>query len=258
MNNPIRNRIAEHQLKQLVITCKQNGCKVKLPYHEMNDHIKQNCQYLIVECKYEKLGCNWKGCRAQQNTHQHNIELDDILNKFHVLERQKQDVESINEGLEDDIDELYEEINFFKQTVSNSNITGTFSLRDIWKEFNEYDREVEQVYRFCGDIKKAIQVILSFKIDKSSSRININCKLLINCLVSQQNRNIQAIIRYIPAANNHHIYTMSDNLSIIAEFNDKYVSDWYRLASYSGDCIEELNQLINRLDAGVFKIFAVI
>ena len=83
MNNPSRNRIAEHHLKKMIVVCQEVGCNAQLPYGKMKQHIDDECQAVQVTCPYQRLGCNWTGTRGNVNHHAHiGINFDSLLNEF--------------------------------------------------------------------------------------------------------------------------------------------------------------------------------
>ena len=139
-------------------------------------------------------------------------------------------------------------------------------MNQIWKDFDTQRWNTlcgQQVHRFCGDHKKAIQVILAFRISVPDSLdddtvIKIMCKMTVECINAQTNRNIEAIIRFAPAPNNGNIWSSFQESTIQDDFNRNFESDWFPLVSIGCAFIETANASVIEKDAGYIKIFAKI
>merc|ERR1711991_337549 len=106
-------------------------------------------------------------------------------------------------------DETISHYENFQILVLNSNISETFDFNDIWERFHilrciqihDAYAYAEQVLKFCGDIKKGIQVLLYFAIVEPKDNFNakIKCKFEIKSL---QRINIEKMldiwIEYVP------------------------------------------------------------
>jgi len=67
--NPSRNRIAEMVLSGIMIDCSNKGCKAQHKFSEVSKHEKEECDYRPAQCKWEALGCEWKGVHKDAEAH---------------------------------------------------------------------------------------------------------------------------------------------------------------------------------------------
>lgn len=58
-DKPHRNRFAESCLAKLLMPCTNHGCKQLIQFSQLSSHCNELCDYRIVKCKYELLGCKW-------------------------------------------------------------------------------------------------------------------------------------------------------------------------------------------------------
>ena len=258
MENPSRNRLAEKQVKNMSVICKVEGCNVELPYYKMKQHVDNDCQAVQVQCKYMTLGCNWSGPRRNAANHSHSgIDYDSLVEKIEELCEE-------TSNLEDELYECNEEFSEFQELIMSSNISETFDLKQIWQDFDlEAFSEIQQVHRFCGDNKKAIQTILHFRINLPESLdentpIRMNCKISVQCLTPQTDRELKAIVRFAPAQHTRGIWSQTEESLIRANFNLHFQSDWFPLLEFDVDFIETANRIVLGQDAGSVKVFAKI
>ena len=257
MKHPIRNRFAEKHVKNLLVTCEMIGCNVELPYSKMNHHVLVECPEVQVVCRYNELGCNWEGSRKDISTHRHTgINFDVLVHKMRELQ-------SENEEYLDDALAYEDKLNDLELFMWESNITATFDLNHIWKDFNlDSFSEIQQVYRFCGDNKKMIQVMLCFRIqipeslDDVESHIMLKCKMIVKCLTPQNNRMIRAIVKYVPDRHTKGMWDANISGFIEIAVTRNFESGWFRLMEFDGDFIETVNENVIGQDSGVVKIIA--
>lgn len=80
-NKPIRCRIAEKTLSLRLVKCRFDGCNKEILYSLLKEHEENECKYKPINCKYNILGCNWKGLRFDQLQHEKKCN----INKNNVL-----------------------------------------------------------------------------------------------------------------------------------------------------------------------------
>ncbi|ETO25736.1 hypothetical protein RFI_11403 [Reticulomyxa filosa] len=49
--------------------CSNGPCKMKLQFAYLKQHVEHECSYRTVMCKYEPLGCDWKGLAKDSKKH---------------------------------------------------------------------------------------------------------------------------------------------------------------------------------------------
>jgi len=49
--------------------CSNDQCNAKIQYAYLKQHVEQECQYRTVTCKFEPLGCDWKGLEKDRKKH---------------------------------------------------------------------------------------------------------------------------------------------------------------------------------------------
>ena len=261
MGNPSRSRIAEKAIKRMIVKCEFDECNATMKYGEMQHHLDIECQAVEIECKYQRLGCNWTGPRRNATNHQHSdIDYDDLL--MYILNR---DTEiSICEWSLD-------KAKVFKDTIINHDIFATFDFKSIWQDFdvesNFYNLEYRYINRFCGNIKKRFRLQVIFKINVDDTYpdgpiINIFCKISVECF-----QNIHRIRRKIRASI---VYAQSDTEDvlispvyqdrvIVSDCNsrDEYVSpEWMHLLAIEHNLMEANEAIKETDDAGYIRIFA--
>jgi len=67
--NPSRNRIAEMILSMIMIDCPNKGCSTQHKFSEVAKHEKEQCDYRPAHCKWDALGCEWKGIFKDAKVH---------------------------------------------------------------------------------------------------------------------------------------------------------------------------------------------
>lgn len=84
-----------------MVDCGNAGCAEQLPFGKIKEHEAESCLHRIVLCKFEPVGCDWKGVKASLKEHQKtcaikNKSAKNILkrvldreNRLKVSERQK-------------------------------------------------------------------------------------------------------------------------------------------------------------------------
>ncbi|ETO07335.1 hypothetical protein RFI_30058 [Reticulomyxa filosa] len=66
---PARNHLAEKYLASLEMPCINEPCKAKFQFAFLKQHIEQECKYRMTVCRYEPLGCDWKGLAKDRSKH---------------------------------------------------------------------------------------------------------------------------------------------------------------------------------------------
>jgi len=76
--NPTRNRFAEKYLATIQTECTNEGCKVRLPFGQLEQHLKEHCKFRRWECKYRTLGCSWTGVYHERKKHKANCKIRNL------------------------------------------------------------------------------------------------------------------------------------------------------------------------------------
>ncbi|ETO30046.1 hypothetical protein RFI_07075 [Reticulomyxa filosa] len=67
--SPIRNRLAERHLETLEVKCRNIGCTAAMQFAHLRQHMETRCPYRPVTCRFEPLGCPWKGLQKDRKQH---------------------------------------------------------------------------------------------------------------------------------------------------------------------------------------------
>ena len=239
-----------------MVTCKYSDCAAKMHYFEMKEHLETECQAVEVPCKYIQLGCIWKGKRKKESDHEHiGINNDALLAKFKELCEEMSNLKTALRLCKDEMEN-------FHDIIIKSNIFGAFELQSIWQEFNlEASLAAQQVHRFCGDHKKGIQLMMSFRVHVAETsdeevQIGILCKITVQGVGLQSRRSIKAVIRFAQAPHNGNIWSDQEDEIISDDFEVQYESEWFPFVSIDGIDIDDANKTVTEQDAGSVKIFA--
>lgn len=245
----IRNEIAERLLKRRIIQCTINGREETVAYGELQKHIETNCPYALVPCRYDVLGCVWRGERRHEKNHTHNsINHDDIVAQIKHLRKD-------NEKLEKD--------RIFKCLIHGSNINATIQFDLIWSVFKLHDQHIaEHCYavEYCGDHRREIQVVVFFSLQCSKlqdkKELYVRCKLIISHL-NVCRSTLNAYISYIPEKYDYGISSCG-SLQINDEIiqGSKYESSWSNVTKISN--VSDLNaakELVQFHKNGIIRLF---
>ncbi|KAM9994028.1 hypothetical protein ACTFIZ_011986 [Dictyostelium cf. discoideum] len=73
-NDIVKNKLKNHNkvCPKVKIDCSQD-CQMKIERDEMNNHIENDCENTIVNCKYHEQGCQFKMKRSQLQNHLENV-----------------------------------------------------------------------------------------------------------------------------------------------------------------------------------------
>jgi len=250
MKYPSRNRIAENELKNLLVTCQTDGCNATMKYSDITQHLKVECSAIQVECKYKKLGCNWKGLRRNINHQHRGIDYDELLAKM-----EQNDLEMKMLKADREADNL--EARRFQNIIRNYNVYGIFEIKSIWESFNLENIRTSFVKRVCGDPVQNIRLELLFKIIENDITIDIFCRIyaIDN---SHSLREIKATLVYAEGMNND-VFEVDETVIIKGKFNAYHFfeSEYVQLICFDNDTIQEMNESIKKCkDSGDVKIFA--
>jgi len=108
---PARNRLAEKYLASLETKCSNDQCNAKIQFAYLKHHVEQECQYRTVTCKYEPLGCDWKGLEKDRKKHK-NLCKTKNLSAYQLLKQVKEKLAEESKEREElkQIDNKYIEI----------------------------------------------------------------------------------------------------------------------------------------------------
>lgn len=254
MENPIRNRIAENHIKNMLVNCEFDDCNAIMKYSDMQHHLDFVCQAMEIECKYKRLGCNWTGPRRNLTNHQHSgIDYDALVTKF-----EETDEEIITLKLDARISAR------FKDTIINHNIFGTFDFKSIWQDFhfenNFYKHQC--ISRYCGNVKHRWRLDAMFKIHVEEEVLNepsiqVYCRILL-CPRFTIGTNFQISIAYAQGhadldIEGDHLVSRDDFLESDASGHD---SGWMDIMTLEHDLFDANEIIKDATDAGKIKIFA--
>lgn len=75
--NPSRNRIAEMVLSSVMVDCNNVGCTMRHKFADAEKHEKEECGFRAACCKWEPLGCDWKGVHNDLAAHEQSCKIKD-------------------------------------------------------------------------------------------------------------------------------------------------------------------------------------
>jgi len=76
LDDPIRCRFAEKALAKRVVQCNNDGCDRHMIFSKLKVHEKSQCNKRAAICKFDILGCGWKGIEEDREQHENNCKLD--------------------------------------------------------------------------------------------------------------------------------------------------------------------------------------
>ena len=82
-----------------IIPCSNSKCTTKLERAKLENHIKNDCEYAVISCKYERIGCSKKLERRDMIVHEQD---DDKVHLHHALDALvKNDMKEVREEIEE-------------------------------------------------------------------------------------------------------------------------------------------------------------
>ena len=275
MKNPSRNRIAENHVNKMLVCCEQDGCTKRMEYSIMDDHIKNDCQHVVVDCDYMILGCNWKGPRGLKNSHEHNnFDYCKILRQTNKLHDDNKRLTNLWNDVKDLCEECDESFDKYNRIIAQSDINAEFDLRHIWNEFRmKNDDDLRQglydtVLRFTGNRNRTYKLTLYFRPSHreyfDETMHYIEYKISVKCDTKLENRYFQSVVLPsipdgnkfihfdIPEPMHERIECMIDEGMCVEEWN---LYDWKQLVRIEADTIEHANTIMNDNDCGIIKVF---
>ena len=279
MNNPSRNRIAENHVKKMLVSCKETGCNMRMPYSKLHEH-KEECEYVEVACEYFMLGCNWKGIRKLHNDHSHTLDYDEIFQKAVSLHFEFTEAVKYFKVKEKQAEFQGEWFHKYNDIITRSDINAEFDLKCIWNDFrikNEDDLHqglYDTVLRFTGNQHRSCKLTIYFRPSHHQvgdrQRFDIEYKVSVKFETQLQNRYFQSLV--LPSIPDHFIPRFMNVIaSPVGNQVGWYIKhctkgglceeqwesdDWTGILAITADSIEHANRLINdENDCGMIKVF---
>ncbi|KAI3633906.1 hypothetical protein MIR68_007510 [Amoeboaphelidium protococcarum] len=76
INNYAPNLVLKQLVSEQLVQCPNDGCKLRISFDQINNHILNQCPYSRVECTNEMCGsikCQWVGIRLQYERDSHSV-----------------------------------------------------------------------------------------------------------------------------------------------------------------------------------------
>lgn len=175
-----RNRLAERWLASTFTECENTGCKEKIQFAALKEHVENECPYRMVNCKYSPLGCDWSGIAKNHKQHQCNVPTQNvatILNQVLKINEDKQ------KQMEKEKEEWSKYIDIAKLWETRCrNVVG----RDIIIDNGQNDLIVSHSFHVLGEIME-----LQFQKTKATAdekKLDNNLQLQVRLHVNGQPR----------------------------------------------------------------------
>ena len=127
----IRNRSLEQIVREIPAICELGECKQEMPYGELITKHVDHCKWQPIKCKYQELGCNWKGLRKDVNNHVHDIDKEQILELLHELKKDNENVKQQNQDKQRQITEYKHLSNNYEPLINM--LTNQVVIFEMWK-----------------------------------------------------------------------------------------------------------------------------
>ena len=254
MEYPARNRTAENEIKKMLVTCEFAECDATMKYCEMKHHLDNECPAMEIECKYKRLGCNWKGPRRNAINHVHaGIDYDVLMAKIKETDEEISILKICDKVAKD-----------WQNVIINNNVSATFKLNSIWQDFRMgNDITSQYVHRYCGNHERNIRMKLTFKIhvnDPIMHPIEIHCKLSVEYfdILNSEVSSVQTILIYAEEDNDD-IWVEEESTMIDGTFDysEKWESEWIDLIKFDCYTLGQVNKSMMKFrNSGLVKVFA--
>eukprot|EP01084_Bolivina_argentea_P309110 534637_1 len=66
MDKKIRCIFAEKELALKMVSCDNEQCDEMIQFSHLKDHIDNQCDFTLIDCKYKALGCDWNGYKKKK------------------------------------------------------------------------------------------------------------------------------------------------------------------------------------------------
>lgn len=252
------------------IKCSEWGCNQILNYEQLEEHLKNDCQYVEEDCKFKKLGCEWRGIRREQNNHYHeNINLDTLLQRIESNDVQIEQLKQDNQDLLDEVKQAEEEMVIIRKSFDiflKSNITASFRLIDIWKEFNVTSiSPYPEIVKYIGCITHGIQLKLYFRIiikktPQLKSNIRLEFQVSGQAFKEQKHREIHIRLDYVSTEENDTFFeTRCYPIMFKCKFETTFVSSWHGFTTFKQQIsgLSDADKIVMTQPTGNIKFFAI-
>ena len=78
ISKEVRNTLAEQTIAMLAVACPNEPCAAALTRGTLDKHLKDQCAFRPVCCKYALLGCKWGGIASGRATHEDSCKRADM------------------------------------------------------------------------------------------------------------------------------------------------------------------------------------
>ena len=119
-----------------IVPCPNEGCTETTKRHMIKDHVKDDCEYTEVSCKYENIGCEVKLKRKDMRAHEEDdkIHLHLALGAVVELKDKNVQLQDTNLQLRDNISQLRDTISRMEYGLQLANYKIQFSSKKRKKE----------------------------------------------------------------------------------------------------------------------------
>ena len=98
-----------------IIPCSNSKCTTKLERAKLKSHIEEDCEYAVISCKYERIGCSLKSERRYMRFHEQKG--DNVHLQYALDALVKSDIKGIRKEIEEIRQMIREEIQVTREEL---------------------------------------------------------------------------------------------------------------------------------------------